>query len=161
VSWVRFDDASGGNAKFLRAGLAAEGLHKRAVCWSNAQLSDGFVPAEWVQQQTFNLKSRERVALIDAMLREGLFEPVPGGYRIHDYLDYQPSRAEVEAKRRKGNERVTRYRERQRNALQTSDLAGARALPTQPKENNNNNIPRDEAPAKGAFHELPKIKGVA
>jgi 5-methylcytosine-specific restriction endonuclease McrA len=96
VSWVRFDDASEGHPKFLRAGLAAEGLHKRACCYASKQLTDGFVPQVWVDQNTWDLKPAERRRIVAALVTERLFEPVEGGYMIHDFLDFNPSRAQVE-----------------------------------------------------------------
>jgi hypothetical protein len=37
--------------------------------------------------------------VIEQLLRVGLWEEVPGGYLIHDYGDYQPTKAQVEAER--------------------------------------------------------------
>lgn len=107
MGWVRFDDAAEDHPKFLRAGLAAEGLHKRAACYSARHLTDGFVPAEWVDRSTYNLKPREKRELIAALLRERLFEEADGGFLVHDYLDYNPSRADVLARRAKDSARKT------------------------------------------------------
>lgn len=40
------------------------------------------------------------IALVNRLVEVGLFDVVPGGYCIHDYLDYNPSRAEVFRKRK-------------------------------------------------------------
>ena len=42
--------------------------------------------------------------VIRLLVEAGLWEEVPGGYRVHDYLDYQPSKDEVITEREKKRE---------------------------------------------------------
>lgn len=72
-------------------GLSSASKWTLIELWSHCgqMLTDGFVrDAAW---KTIGSASTRR-QLVDA----GLAEPVPGGYRMHDYLEHQRSRAEVE-----------------------------------------------------------------
>jgi len=69
-------------------------------------------------------------------MSSGLWVSEDGGYRIHDYLEYNHDRATVLEKRRQNAERVQRHRARKkpsgnaaRNALQAN---GVTHPPTRP-----------------------------
>lgn len=116
MPWVKFDDACERHPKFLRAGLAADGLHKRACCHSAGHHTDGYVTAQWVGQHTYDLNKNQRNELLGALERERLLLPLRAGesvtisdrsgneivigphasdgYVIHDFLDYNPSSIE-------------------------------------------------------------------
>ena len=47
-----------------------------------------------------------------ALLDSGMWEPCDGGVRIHDYLEHNMSREQVEGRRGKNAERVRRHREK-------------------------------------------------
>lgn len=104
--WVKVDDEFYVHPKVMRleteTSLACIGLHLFALCWSNQQLTDGFIPSGTVAR----LAVGDATMLVDDLLHVGLWEKTEGGYQIHDYLDFQPSRAqyeaEIEAKRAGG-----------------------------------------------------------
>lgn len=58
--------------------------------------------------------------LVDA----GLWERAKGGFRIHDHLEYNPSREQVEAERRATAERVTRWREARKSECNAQNAKG-------------------------------------
>ena len=91
MPWVRLDDGFYDNPKVLRAGDAAIGLYARALSYCGRHLTDGFVPTEFV---------RHLSAVADRLVRAKLWERVPDGFRVHDYLAYNPSRAQARQKRR-------------------------------------------------------------
>jgi len=47
----------------------------------------------------------------DALVEAGLWEALEGEYQFHDWADYQPTKADVEAMRRSKTERQRRWRE--------------------------------------------------
>lgn len=94
MSYTLVDDGFHSNPKVLAAGLDGAGLYARALSYCGAYLTDGFVPTEWVRQAT---GGRRTPALKCATA--GLWRPVEGGYMIPDYLEFNPSRAEVLARR--------------------------------------------------------------
>lgn len=94
MSWVRIDDQGPEHPKFLALGpsrVACTGLWLIALTYANRYLTDGFVPAVALPTGTAALQKR--------LVSVGLWESVPGGFAIHDYLDYQPSRKVVEDRR--------------------------------------------------------------
>jgi len=97
MAWVKIDDGWLNHHKVLTArangGWAALGVWAGALTWVNQQRTDGFLPASWV---ALNGASDEIAALVDAGL---LVEDASrDGWQFHDYADYQPTRAEIEAK---------------------------------------------------------------
>jgi hypothetical protein len=106
VTWFRVDDTFSTHPKVLRAGNAALGLWARAGSWSAAQLTDGFVPTDMVA--VLGGRKSDVAKLIDV----GLWEPVHGGYKFHQWEQYQPTRKQVEADRAAWRERQRKARER-------------------------------------------------
>jgi hypothetical protein len=92
MTWFRLDDAGWCHAKVLGVGNRAFGAWCRAGQWASQQLSDGFVPASVCR--LIEPASAVWRTLSDA----GMLHPCEGGYTIHDYLEYNPSRSQVEAK---------------------------------------------------------------
>jgi hypothetical protein len=71
---------------------------------------DGFIP-ERALPMLYPLRSPSRMAA--KLVEVGLWERVPGGYLIHGYHDYNPTKEQVEEERAKGRERASRsYRRR-------------------------------------------------
>ena len=94
VSWVRIDDRAPEHRKQLAAGAVASWLWVCGLAYANRQPArDGFVPAA-VLPMLYPMPgvAKQAARLVDA----GLWECVEGGFQIHDYLDFQPSRADVE-----------------------------------------------------------------
>lgn len=92
MPWFRVDDSLAFHAKTVAAGNAAMGMWLRAGTWCAQQLTDGFVPSHMVSA----LGSRGQAA---ALVKAGMWRQEDGGYRFHDWLDYQPTAAEVQADR--------------------------------------------------------------
>jgi hypothetical protein len=53
--------------------------------------------------------------VIGHLVRVGLWDEVEGGYRIHDYSEYQPSKADVLEERRKAADRQSQARSRRKS----------------------------------------------
>lgn len=104
MTWFKVDDQLAFNMKVLSAGNAAMGLWVRAGSWSAAQLSDGVVPAPIVA--ALGGTPDDAAALVEA----GLWHEDDGGWRFHDWAEYQPTRAQVLAERAATRERVAKHR---------------------------------------------------
>lgn len=92
MTWVRLDDNFTEHPKVLAAGPEAAWAFVRLISYANRLNSDGFIPS--AAASTFAGKR-----LTNRLVTAGLLAPAPGGYSIHDYLDFQPSRREVLARR--------------------------------------------------------------
>jgi hypothetical protein len=111
VSWVRIDDKAWSHPKFASLPAGAVRLWMFALCWCNQQESDGFVPRSMLR--VLRGTSSDASALVASCL----WVESEDGWRFHDYLQYQPSRDQLSAQRNSTKERVTRFRERSRNAV--------------------------------------------
>lgn len=89
--WLKVDDGFYDHPKVEEATLSALGLWVRCGSWSSRHKRDGLVPLRQVRK--FG-RLRDAEALVDV----GLWVPVPGGFAMHDFLDYNPSKAELDAR---------------------------------------------------------------
>lgn len=89
MTWVKFDDQATFHAKVIQAGNEVAGAWFRMTCWCSAHLTDGFLP-----EHVANLIAG-RAEVVREAVAAGLLDEAPGGVRVHDYLDHNPSRDEV------------------------------------------------------------------
>lgn len=92
MTWIRVDDHFADHPKVMALGsdrLLGLGLWQVAASYCARYLTDGFVP-------TAHVRAHAPKKLIDRMVDVGLFDVVAGGYRLHDWLTYNPSRQQVE-----------------------------------------------------------------
>jgi hypothetical protein len=96
VTWVNLDDQFPEHPKVVALSDGAFRLHVSAIAYANRFLTDGILQAEAIGR----LIPRYRKSYLDELLRRMLWvEVMPGVYEIHDYLDWNKSRAEVEKRR--------------------------------------------------------------
>lgn len=93
----------------LRAGEPAEVLFTRSMAWSGEQESDGFIPSEALP----TIITRRAKARAAALVEQGLWEVVDGGWQIVGYPKHQITKERLDAKREAGRERVARHRRNQ------------------------------------------------
>ena len=130
MAWVKVDDQIDQHPKVVQAGPLALALYVAGLAYCNRSLTDGFIPSsvarrlvdwqatdkagnEWalayVDQQggTATVNS---VSVINSLVEFGLWDRASGGYRVHDYEHYQPTRAQVQARRAGTRDRVRKHR---------------------------------------------------
>lgn len=97
MPWFKVDDGFYDHPKVAaipaKHRAAAVGGWLLCGTWSAKHLQDGFVP----ESRALELMSAEVVALLVSVR---LWRKVKGGYRFHDWSEYQPTRAAVEERRR-------------------------------------------------------------
>lgn len=91
MTWAKFDDGCPDHPKIARLSDAAHRLWFNAVCYGTRMLTDGFVPDGMIGRLT----PRRTKALVEELVKAGLWHLADGGYDIHDFLTYQPSREDV------------------------------------------------------------------
>lgn len=98
MSWYRLDDEFPEHPKLKRVPrhvrLAAIGLFVSCGCHANRRLTDGFIETAVVSDWP------EGEILAAHLVRAGMWAKSEGGWQIHDHLDYNPSRADIEERRR-------------------------------------------------------------
>ncbi len=99
MAWVRLDDRFYDNPKIIGLSDQAVLLYISALCYSSGQLTDGFIPEKALRR--IGWRSDDLESDVTELVNAGLWEPTDGGYMIHDYLEYNPSREELEDLREK------------------------------------------------------------
>jgi hypothetical protein len=134
MGWSRFDDQYSNHPKVLAAGHDGRDFNANVIKWCNAHVTDGVIAKDAISGLAvlFNPPSRTPVdELVATLVRVGLWEEHPTGYKIHDFLDYNFSRQQIEKARKKTKVRVRRFR-RKRNALRNGNVTGAETAPQHP-----------------------------
>lgn len=110
MPWARLDDSLHAHPKVRRAWRCrpALGLYLLALSYSSAYGTEGKLPVEFVEDQLPDPGERSNVtaALVDA----GLWHKCDQGWEINDFLDYNPSNADIEARRKADRERKAERR---------------------------------------------------
>ena len=110
MTWLKKDDQFPDHRKIRRLSDGAYRLHDTALCACARDETDGLLTEEDYDELRHADRLREH---IPELVSAGLWEPVDGGgWRMHDYLDYNPSHAQQEAERAAARERQRRRRER-------------------------------------------------
>ncbi|MYR60048.1 hypothetical protein GTY54_28725 [Streptomyces sp. SID625] len=118
MSWFAVDDNAWSHPKLVAAGNAALGLWLRCGAYAAQHLTDGIVPGVVVKM------CKGSPAQVRRLVEAGLWhehghtcphpqcqQPRPGDFYMHDYLaPYNPSRREVESRRRREAEKKQKHR---------------------------------------------------
>ena len=89
------------NPKVRKAGRDAAFLYIAGNGFCNEYLTDGFISDTDIETVAFNAFQRQPKKAVESLVKAGLWDRVSGGYMIHDYLDYNKSKQEIEALRSK------------------------------------------------------------
>lgn len=99
MSWVKLDDRFFDNPKVAALSDAAQLAYLKAVTYCARELTDGFVPLKKAKEYGSPRVIKELVP--------GLWELAEGGFRVHDYLQYNPTRAQVLGEREAAKRRMS------------------------------------------------------
>lgn len=103
MSWAKLDDRFHGNPKIRQAWKeypACIGLHVMAITHSAQHELDGRIPERWIADMIPHPKARKKA--VSVLVASGLWTvSMDGAYVVHDYLKFNPSRAQLESKREK------------------------------------------------------------
>lgn len=118
MSWGRFDDRARENLKVRRAGTEAFALWTAAILWCCEHATDGRVPKELLPDVWRPIgESFDHAAVARVCVENRLFVDDGDAYLVHDFLEFNPSKAEQEDKKRKAAERARRHRKRKAGAV--------------------------------------------
>jgi hypothetical protein len=131
MPWFRLDDSFHSHPKIMAAGNEAIGLYVRCGTYAAQHSTDGFIPEQLALQYG-------TPKLAETLVRAKLWRRVRGGWRMPDYLDYNPSKEAVDKDRKAAAERQRRRREgissRRDNAVThgVSHTTPSRPVPVDP-----------------------------
>jgi hypothetical protein len=133
MPWVRLDDEMLDNGKVAEVGPLGFAMHVAAIIYCGRNLTDGKVKRSRLRSlldfagvyvdagnddgyphDATNgpgaIDNPDPVRLAVLLVEVGLWERDGRDYLVHDYLDYNPSRAAVEADRKAARERMQKHR---------------------------------------------------
>jgi hypothetical protein len=113
MTWVRLDDGFPDHPKVDAAGPLAAWLYVCGLAYCARFLTDGHIPADRVARLA---AVAEPLALAARLVEVGLWERTTGGYRVHDYLEFQPSAERVRRERTQNAHRQEDFRARRNGA---------------------------------------------
>jgi len=134
MGWAKFDDGYLDHPKILEVGPWAELLDMRAVIWCAKYDTDGLVTKAALKRlgrEIPKVSARVR-SLVDVgrwLVNDG------GGWMVHDFLKYNPSKAQRESGRESGRVRQANFRTK-RNGVTNQFVpmgTGSLSLSTAPK----------------------------
>jgi hypothetical protein len=96
MTWFKADDQLHSHPKVIEAGLEAMGLWVLAGTFCADKRTDGVIT--WAAIDRLAGGKAKGRKLAKALLDANLWEPIEGGCRFHDWLTYQPSAAELNAR---------------------------------------------------------------
>jgi len=113
MAWARIDDNFYDHPKVIRIwqrNPAALGLHVRAIAYCARHLTDGLIPAAAVESLSPLQRDREEqiAALVDE--QAWYWDEGTETFAIHDFLDYNPTKADRDEQKEKDRDRKRRAR---------------------------------------------------
>ena len=108
MPYLNLDDGFTEHRKVDALSDGAFRLHTSGLCYCARELTDGHVPEHRVSR----LIPRFKASYLGELVDSGMWLPSAGGYAIHDYLEWNKSRAWWEEKREKDAKRLAEWREK-------------------------------------------------
>lgn len=130
--WFRVDDHLHSHSKSIRAGTEAMGLWILAGSWSAAEESDGWVPGYMLPRLAGVGAEALATKLVESGLWEDDWDGTEHGYRFHQWEEHQPTRAQLDARREQGRERMRRARAQGGDVRTHSEGTADAVTPTRP-----------------------------
>lgn len=144
MPWVRLDDRFPSHRKVALLSDRAFRLHVSALCWSSENLTEGKILD---RELSVIARVRGLKAAAGELQSAGLWDRCDGGWEIHDYLEYNPDRAKVQAERAANAARQQAFRDRKKAELEAKRNAQRNGVTHPP-----NDAP-DDTNATGTQHD--------
>ncbi|MFF8839605.1 hypothetical protein [Streptomyces sp. NPDC015130] len=129
MPWVRLDDRFPSHRKVALLSDRAFRLYVSALCWSSENLTEGRILEKELPLVARIRGHKTAAAELEAA---GLWDRAEVGWVIHDYLEYNPDRAKVQAEREANAARQQAWRDRkkaEREAKRNGDRNGVTPTP--------------------------------
>lgn len=116
MPWARFDDTFHSHPKITSLSDKAFRLYVNSITWSSQHLTDGAIPDHALTTLVPRSRPDRAQKWAQELVDCGLFVTDDTGFRIHDYCDYQMTKAQVEQRRKAGADRQAAFRNRRSGA---------------------------------------------
>ena len=124
MPWVRLDDRFPSHRKVALLSDRAFRLHVSALCWSSENLTEGRILD---RELPVIARVRGLKGAAAELEKAGLWDRADTGWVIHDYLEYNPDRAKVQAEREANAARQKAFRERKKAERDAARNGGSNA----------------------------------
>lgn len=116
MTWVKLDDKRALNRKLRQAGLEARGLDEAAICWIAQEQTDGFISETDVAMLALSHGSKQYQRIVKKLIDAGRWErdDARKGYTIVNFLEFNPSKKDLEKARKAEDVRKNNARTRMR-----------------------------------------------
>jgi len=111
MPWVKLDDRFPSHRKVALISDRAFRLYVSALCWASENLTEGRI-LDRELPLVARIRGPKNVA--KELEEAQLWDRIEGGWVIHDYLEYNPDRARVQAERQANAARQKAFRDRKR-----------------------------------------------
>jgi len=108
MAWLKLDDGFAEHPRIDPLTHKAFRLHITAMCLVARKLTDGYVTEK--DAKLCRTQAGVSVAAVAELEASGLWERNGEGWYIRDYLDYNPSSAQVKEERKRAAERMRHVR---------------------------------------------------
>jgi hypothetical protein len=132
MSWARLDDRFFVNGKVRKVGPMAKLLDIAAICFCSQVENDGHFGEEDLPMIALSAGVKSSGKYAAELMEARLWDKEGTSYSVHDYLEYNPSHAELQAKREATKRRVYAHRNRVSNgvtATVTNSVSNTTPLP--------------------------------
>lgn len=143
MTWIKLDDRAPRHPKIEDLSDRAFRWWIRGLCYASEFLTDGFLPLSFLR--------KVQGSVVDELAAAGLWKAGAGGADIHDYLEHQASREEVEAERERN-----RLRRRKRRGSTAGTPTGTPAGVPEPESREQRTESREERAAHTRDDAKPK-----
>jgi hypothetical protein len=136
MTWVRLEDSFPDNAKVDGLSDGAFRLYVASICHSARELTDGYIATARPRRLVPHFKTRH----IEELVAAGLWKVAgrspgvqsSGGWKVNDYLEYNPAASTVLAERKQAAERMRAYRSGERTANVRAKFERSSLSPSRP-----------------------------
>src|SRR5687767_7652776 len=99
MAWMRIDDRVRTHPKIVSAGPGASWFWFCGIGYCREHLTDGFIPDGMMASLCPGVGLAAARNHASKLVEVRLWHRKPGGYEVHDFLEWNPSRASVIQKR--------------------------------------------------------------
>lgn len=135
MPWVKLDDNFFRNPKVVAAGRDARDLYLAGLCYCASGLTDGVIVSTALRRLGADAEIDDPKGAAASLVAAGLWMTCEGGFRVHDYLEYQPTAEKVKADRAAAAERMRKLRSpevRPNNKRTAPEVRSPRPIPSRP-----------------------------
>lgn len=126
MSWAKLDDAFYDNPKVVDTSREAIGVFVCGLSYCARHLTNGRIALAIVPSLVGPNKSALEI-IVTELVAKGFWHAVSGGYLVHDYLHFNPTKYQVQKRRKDAENRKKRWANRNANGTRSEAIIATRS----------------------------------